>query len=89
MRSALPLCSAKNLSPVILVTYLSPVIGLAEHIHKLIGDSKNYKYYNPNDLKKMAYLAAKSGNLKPEELTKHWKAAIQEMGEIYGRINGF
>lgn len=62
---------------------------LAEHIHKLIGDSKNYRYYNPNDLKKMAYLAAKSGNLKPEELTKHWKAAIREMGEIYGRINGF
>ena len=62
---------------------------LAEYIHALIGDTKNYKYYNPDELKYLAYQAAKKGYLKKEDLTKHWKAAIREMGQIYGAISGF
>ena len=62
---------------------------LAEHIHKLIGNSKNYKYYNPDDLKKLAYFAAKSGNLKADDLNRPWKSAVKEMIEIYGPVKGF
>lgn len=62
---------------------------LAEYIHALIDDTKNYKYYNPEEIKKLAYQAAKKGDLKKEELTKHWKTAIREIEQIYGEIPGF
>lgn len=63
---------------------------LSEHIHKLIQDEKNYRYYNVSDLKKMAYDAAKNGYLTKEDVNKcQWKTAIKEMEKIYGELTTF
>lgn len=62
---------------------------LAEYIHALIEDTQNYKYYNVDDLKKLAYEAAKRGDLTASELNNPWKKAVKEMGDVYGAITGF
>lgn len=62
---------------------------LAEYIHALIDDTRNYKYYNVDDLKKLAYVAAKRGDLTAAELNKPWKKAVKEMCDVYGAIAGF
>lgn len=63
---------------------------LTEHIHKLIQDEKNYRYYNVPDLKKMAYEAAKNGSLTKKDVDgSQWRTAIKEMEKIYGDLIGF
>jgi hypothetical protein len=63
---------------------------LTEHIHKLIQDEKNYRYYNVSDLKKMAYDAAKNGNLTKKDVDGcQWKTAIKEMEKMYGELTEF
>lgn len=62
---------------------------LAEYIHALIDDTQNYKYYNADDLKRLAYEAAKKGDLKEPDLNKNWKKAVREMADIYGAVAGF
>ena len=62
---------------------------LAEYIHALIDDTQNYKYYNADDLKKLAYEAAKKGDLIASDLNKNWKKAVREMADIYGPVAGF
>ena len=63
---------------------------LSEHIHKLIQDEKNYRYYNVSDLKKMAYDAAKNGYLTKKDVDEcKWKTAIKEMEKMYGELTKF
>lgn len=62
---------------------------LAEYIHALIDDTRNYRYYNVDDLKKLAYDAAKRGDLSASELNSPWKKAVKEMSVIYGSVAGF
>ena len=63
---------------------------LTEHIHKLIQDEKNYCYYNVQDLKMMAYEAAKNGSLTKKDVDgTQWKTAIKDMEKIFGELTEF
>ncbi len=63
---------------------------LTEYIQKLIKDESNYRYYNVDDLKKMAYNAAKKGEFTKKDIEgSKWPKAIKEMEAVYGKLDNF